>query len=144
MAKTKDKVVGAAGTAKPYVDRAIHDEALRDNVRTAFTAARDIYSELARGRSFTGVAHKVASDADIQGNLRTAVEELRKASNRLQGTVEEEQRKARHRGLLLLGVTLAALFNPVTGPSFRSWLKNVIPGGKDDEFGHPASGNGTS
>ena len=29
MAKTTDKVVDAAGTVKPYVERALHDEELR-------------------------------------------------------------------------------------------------------------------
>ena len=50
MAKTKDRVGDAAGTVKPYVERAIHDEKLRDDVRSAFDSARTIYNELVGGR----------------------------------------------------------------------------------------------
>src|SRR5262249_55405155 len=46
MAKTTDKVLSAADNAKPYVDAALHDEDLRENVKAAFTAAREIYDEL--------------------------------------------------------------------------------------------------
>jgi len=44
MPKTKD--------VKPYVERAIKDEEFRDNLKSAFVAARDIYDELMgpRGR----------------------------------------------------------------------------------------------
>ena len=41
MPKTTDKVASMAGTAKPYVDRALHDEELRDHVKQAYAAARD-------------------------------------------------------------------------------------------------------
>src|SRR5438128_10165392 len=36
MPKTKDKLTGAAGTAKPYVERALHDEELRQHVKQAY------------------------------------------------------------------------------------------------------------
>ena len=44
MAKTKDKVSDAASTVKPYVDRAMHDEDLRENVRNAYEPARSTTS----------------------------------------------------------------------------------------------------
>ena len=46
MAKTTEKVRDQAGNVKPYIDRAVHDEDLRDNVLTAFAAAREVYDEL--------------------------------------------------------------------------------------------------
>ena len=40
MAKTKEKVSDAAANVKPYVDRALHDEELRESVRNAYASAR--------------------------------------------------------------------------------------------------------
>src|SRR5262245_2769934 len=80
MAKTKDRVSDAAGTVKPYVDRAIHDAELRENVRNAYAAARSIYDELIGNRGITGVASRVATDKEIQDELRRTVAELRKAA----------------------------------------------------------------
>ena len=37
MAKTKDKFSGAASNVRPYVERAVSDAELRDNVKAAFT-----------------------------------------------------------------------------------------------------------
>jgi Trp operon repressor len=144
MAKTKDKVLGAADTAKPYVDLALHDDQLRDNVKTAFAAAREIYDELAGRRGVTGLAQKVATDREIQDNLRTAVEELRRAANRLQTKAADEHR-SRNTGLLLTGIALGLLFNPVTGAQTRQWLKHKLVGGGNDDFGYSApSGNGST
>ena len=143
MAKTKEKVFEAAGTAKPYVDRALHDEELRESVKNAATAARSIYEELMGRRGVTGIATKVAADREIQDNLRTAIDELRHAAGRLQGKQEPHRRPSG--GLLLLtGVAIGVLFNPVTGPQTRRWLKQSLFGG-GGKFGYEAgSENGTN
>jgi len=85
MANTKDKVSDAAGNVKPYVDRALHDAELRDNVRSAYESARSIYNELIGNRGVTGLATRVATDKDIQDELRSTIGELRKAADRVQG-----------------------------------------------------------
>jgi hypothetical protein len=140
MPKTKDRVAGVAGNAKPYVERALRDEELRDHVKQAYVAAREIYDELIAPRSVVGIAHRVAGDQEIQDNLRTAIDELRSAANRLQG------RREHHTGrklLFLAGVTIGLLYNPVTGPETRRWLKNTLFGG-NDEFGFDAGDNGAA
>src|SRR5256885_4437412 len=81
MAKAKDRVADV----KPYVQRAIQDEELRDNLRSAFATARDVYDELIGGRGVTAVAGKVASDKDIQDQLRSAGDHLPQAADRIQG-----------------------------------------------------------
>jgi hypothetical protein len=132
--KTADMVADKAGTVRPYVERALTDEELRQNVRHAYKAARDIYDELIGGRTVAGAANKVATDKDIQDNLRTAVEELRSAANRVQG----KHRHRSRRGLLLLtGLTLGVLLNPATGPQTRGWLKKTLLGEDDmaSDFG---------
>ena len=133
MPKAKDRVADV----KPYVQRAIQDEELRDNLRSAFATARDVYDELIGGRGVTGVATKVASDKEIQDQLRSAVEDLRSAASRIQG---REEHKGRNTSLLLAGIALGILFNPMTGPETRRWLKDKIFG-EAEEFGY-GSGNG--
>src|SRR5258708_39184985 len=103
MAKTKDKVTDAAGNVKPYVERALHDEELRDNVRNAYQSARSIYDELIGNRGLSGVATRVATDKDIQGELRSTIKELRKAADRVQSGATN---KSRNGGLLFLGILL--------------------------------------
>ena len=139
--KTKEKVSGAAGTVKPYVDRAIHDEELRDNLRNAFAAAREVYDELIGRRDAVSVARRVATDKDIQDNLRTAVEELRSAADRVQGGGESH--KGRNTMLLVTGIALGVLFNPITGPDTRKWLKESLFGGGDD-FGYDSTSSSST
>lgn len=131
--KAKDRLEDA----KPYVKRAIQDEELRDNLRSAFATARDVYDELVGNRGVTGIASKVATDEEIQDQLRSAIEDLRSAANRIQGA---ETHKGRNSSLLLVGIALGILFNPITGPETRRWLKDTIFGA-DDEFGYGSSGN---
>ena len=59
MVKTKDKLYDTADTMKPYVDRALHDDDLHDNLKEAFKAARDVYSELLGNRNLTSTAMRV-------------------------------------------------------------------------------------
>jgi hypothetical protein len=129
MAKTKDKVTDAAGTVKPYVERALRDEELRANVRNAYESARSIYNELLGNRGVTGLATRVATDKEIQDELRSAVAELRQAANRVQGKQEHTGRSG---GLLLIGIAIGILFNPFTGAQTRKWLSDRIFGGGDD------------
>jgi len=142
MAKTKDKVTDAAGTVKPYVERALHDEDLRENVRNAYESARTIYDELVTKRGVTGVAARVATDKDIQGELRSAIEELRQAAGRVQGAKPREEPGSRSAALLMAGIALGILFNPVTGPPTRRWLADrLFGGGGDDEFTYQGNGS---
>lgn len=140
MPKTKDRVAGMAENARPYVERAIRDEELRDHVKQAYAAARDIYDELVGPRGVTELATRVARDEEVQNNLRTAIAELRQAANRFQG------RKEHHGGrnfLLFLGVVVGLFYNPVTGPSLRRWAKKRLFGGDEFGFESGTSGNGS-
>jgi hypothetical protein len=138
MAKTKDKVLDRAGNVKPYVERAMKDEDLRDNVMTAFAAAKEVYDELIGNRGVTTVARRVASDKDMQENLKHALDELREASDRIQG---KKDHSGRNTALLLAGITLGILFNPATGPQTRKWLADKLFGGSD-EFTYQGETNG--
>jgi hypothetical protein len=138
---TKDKVSGAAGNVRPYVERAVGDAELRDNVKTAFQAARDVYDELLGNRSVTTVATRVATDKEIQDKLREALDELRTAADRVQGKKEHTGRNAT---LLVAGIALGILFNPVTGPATRKWLADMIFGGDDFTYETPTGDGNTA
>jgi hypothetical protein len=134
MAKTKDRV----SDVKPYVERAIKDEEFRDNLKSAFVAARGVYDELMGPRGVSGKAVRVASDKELRDNLRSAIDDLRSAADRI-------QRGPSHKGrnlLLVTGIAIGILlFNPITGEDARNWLKGTVLG-DDDEFGY--EGNSSS
>jgi hypothetical protein len=131
MAKTKDKVYDAAGNVKPYVERAMSDDKLRDDVMSAFSTAKELYSELVGSRGAVTLATRVATDEDVREKLKDAIEDLRNAADRLQGKKEHH---GRNTTLLVAGIALGILFNPITGPETRRWVKDAIGGG-GDEFG---------
>jgi gas vesicle protein len=141
MPKTRDKVYDAADNVKPYVQRAMSDEKLRDDVMSAFSTAKELYNELIGGRSAVTLATRVATDDEVRDKLRDAVDDLRHAAERLQG---KKARGGKATGLLVAGIALGILFNPVTGPETRKWLKDTLGGG--DEFGgdYPSSNGNTT
>jgi hypothetical protein len=141
MVKTKDKFADTADTMRPYVDRALHDEDLRDNLKEAFSAARDVYAELLGGRGATATAMRVATDKDIQDSLKKAVDELREATRRVQG---KEDHGTRNTMLLLAGITAGILLNPKTGPQSRKWLLEKITGEGSDDYSYEAGGSSSS
>ena len=138
MTKTKDKVSDVTVNVKPYVDRALHDAELRQNLRSAYESVRSLYDELIGQRGVAGMASRVAKDKDVQDDLRNAINELRSAAGRVQGKAERKSRS----GLLFVAAAAAALFNPITGPKTRKWINDRIFGGGDDDFTY-RGGNGS-
>jgi hypothetical protein len=125
MAKTRDRIQDV----RPYVERAVKDEDVRDNVLAAFQLAREVYDELIGDRGVTTIASRVATDKDVQDKLREAIDDLRTAADRVQG---KKDHSSRNTMLLLTGITLGILFNPMTGPATRQFLKEKLLGPSDD------------
>jgi hypothetical protein len=137
MAKTREVIQDV----RPYVERAVRDEDVRDNVLAAVQAARDIYNELIGNRGVTTIATRVATDREIQDKLREVLDDLREASDRVQG---KKDHSGRNTMLLLTGITLGVLFNPMTGPATRQWLKEKVLGPSDDFTYSGGSGGNSS
>ena len=82
---SKKKIAGKAGakaakkraeTARPYVQRLIEDDELRDNLRTAFESARKAYGRI-NGK---GPVKALTEDKKVQKELREAASSLRAES----------------------------------------------------------------
>jgi hypothetical protein len=143
MGRQKDTLLTKADTVRPYVERAMSDENLRRDVIRAFAIARGLYSELARDRDKPiTIASRVATDDEIRDKLRNAIEDLRSAGDRLQG--KKERSGIRGSTLLVTGIALGILFNPVTGPETRRFIKDMFSGGgrHDHHHDHPHGENG--
>jgi hypothetical protein len=128
---TRERVAGATSSARPYVERAIRDRELRQNVRSAYTSARAVYDQLSRRRGMGEVAAHLASDEDLQTELRKAIEAMRSAAARVQGVqrdTEEPTHSGRNGLLLLAGIVIGLLVNPVTGPMLRRFLAKRLFG----------------
>ena len=131
MAKLQEKALDRASDVKPYLERALKDEQVREDVKSAILTAREIYNQLMTGRNqITAAAARVATDEDIQGSFRDAIEDLRSAADRIQGKTSHSARNAT---LLMTGIVLGILFNPVTGPGTRRWLQDKVFG-EGEEF----------
>jgi hypothetical protein len=143
MTYTKERVSYAAANARPYVERALRDKELRDNIRNAYTSARAVYDELSSRRRVSDAASKLAGDKDIQDELRNAIEEIRNAAGRVQSVRRgspEPARAAKNSLLLLFGIVLGIILNPVTGPAVRRALARKLFGSGN---GFVYQGNGS-
>jgi hypothetical protein len=126
MTNAKNRVYDAADNLRPYVERAMSDDQLRADVLSAFITARKVYKELAgSGAAPITLATRVATDDDIRDKLRQAIEDLRKASDRLQGRKEHS---GRNTALLVAGIALGILYNPITGPETRRFIRELVTG----------------
>jgi hypothetical protein len=144
MTYTKEKVAGAASSARPYVERALRDRELRDNVRNAYSSARTVYDELASRRKVSEAATHLAADKKLQDELRKAIDEIKSAAGRVQAVKRgsPEPAQAAKNGLLLLaGIALGLLLNPITGPAVRRLLARKLFGSGN---GFVYQGNGSA
>ena len=146
MVNTKDKVADAAATARPYVERALRDKELRDNIRNAYTSARAVYDELSSRRRMSDAASRLAGDQELQDEIRSAIDEIRSAAGRVKDVKRggpEPGRATWNGALLVFGIVLGLLLNPITGPTLRRMLARKLFGSGND-FVYQGNGSKTS
>ena len=127
MAKTKEKPIVAAEALRPYVQRAMTDPELREDLIAAFATARALYGQLAKGKGVKERAETV-SEKDFQKDVQELIAGLTTASERIQGKAKHKSHKVRNRVMLLTGVTLGVLYNPWTGQATRDWIMERVAG----------------
>ena len=138
MAKAKTTLGSKADAVRPYLERAMNDEKLRAEILRAAATARALYVDLLSDRDKPMVvASRVATDDDVRDKLRDAIEDLRSASERLQGRRERSSHRAST--LIVAGIALGILFNPVTGAETRRFIRDLISGGSEGS----SSGSGS-
>jgi hypothetical protein len=118
---------GAAQSARPYVQRLIEDEDLRDSLREALKAAKHAYARMSNGK---GPARAMMEDRKLHRDLRVAAESLRDASDSLRNG----RAKKRHpfRKLLVIGILSAALALVLSEDLRKAVLDRLF--GAEEEF----------
>jgi hypothetical protein len=142
MAKSSTRATRAADAyqaarSHPYVQRLIEDEALRDNLRDAYDAARHAYGRVTKNGK---PAQRLMDDKKVQRDLRTAADSLREASEQLRG---RRKRKHRLRRLILFGAVAGGIAL-VLSESARKTVMDALFGA-EEEFEYTSTtsaGNG--
>ena len=116
---------------KPYLERALHDEEFRNDLKDAMVAAKALYGPLSRSGGVKGSAKTIATDRKTQEQLLKAMEDIAGAAGTLQGKSKPKKSRKGRNALLLAGVIAGALYNPWTGPQTREKLLDMIAGDGD-------------
>jgi hypothetical protein len=126
------KVAEKVHQAQPVVKRVAKDEKFKKHVKGAYGSARTIYDELfAEGKAPSeakakAIVTRLASDPELQEELRNVFSELRAAGGRAKKKAHPTH-KSRNT-VLLAGIVVGLLYNPKTGPETRRWLKEKVFG----------------
>ena len=123
MAKTTDKVYDAADNVKPYVQRALQDEKLREDVMSAFATAKELYTELVGGR---GAVTLAPARRDRRRGARQAPRRGRRPPERGRPAAGRKNQSKSHTRLLVAGSRSASSSTRSPGPETRRWLKDML------------------
>lgn len=121
------KAAGAANTARPYVQRLIEDEDLREDLREAFEAARNAVDR-ASGKSSP---LDVVDDSKLHNELKTAAESLKSATEALR---EPEKKSGGGHGFLklVLVAIVAAVLAIVLSEGLRKAVLDALFGAEEE------------
>src|ERR1700759_154581 len=140
-AKKKAASVGAGAVAagkaakdNAYVQRLIEDEELRDNLRSAYEAARSAYARMSNGKGPAAALN----DKKTQKQLREAATSLKDAADSLRAA---KKPKRRGRGLLLIFVGVGLAF--VLSEGLRKKALDTLFGA-EEEFEYTSPTTSTS
>ena len=128
---------GQAVRGESVRGRALQDEEVRENVKSAIAAAREVYAELIGARPRA----RSRRSRDRQGDPGEPREGDRRPEKGREQGAGQAGAHARNAILLLTGIVLGMLFSPFTGPQTSEWLAGQVLGRRGDPTG-PALGNG--
>lgn len=121
----------------PYLQRLIEDGSLRERVKAAVDAGRNVYERVSDAKA---PAKMLLEDKKVQADVRRAVEAVRDLTTALTEAPQKRARKGLRlgRGLLVLGVGSAAAL--VGSEKLRSKVLDLLFGAEEEfEYTPPAT-----
>jgi len=124
----RDKAGSAYGAARPYVQRLIEDEELRENLRDAYESGRQAYERASGAKKPSALL----DDKRLQRDLRNASDALRAASEALR-----EPEKRPKRGHPFLKLIVIAFIGAILAIALSEDLRKAVLDqlfGAEEEF----------
>jgi hypothetical protein len=112
--------------ANPYVQRATHDPAVRDNARVAYTAARQA---IERAKGSDNVLNAIFDDEKLQAELRTVGQSV---ANARRGLIEPPRKKKRRWGRLILLAGVGAVLAIALSEGLRNKVLDLLFGAEEE------------
>ena len=128
----KRKAENAAETARPYVQRLIEDDELRDNIREAYEAGRDAYSRASGAKKPSALL----DDKKLQNDLKNASDSLRAASEALRHP--EKKKSGGGLGKVVLLLIVGAILALALSEDLRKAVLDQLFGA-EEEFEYTSS-----
>jgi hypothetical protein len=125
--KAKDKASSAVESARPYVQRLMEDDELRDNLREAYEAGRNAYDRASGAKKPSALL----DDRKLQDDLKSATESLRAVSDALREP--EKMPKKGHPILKLLVIAfIGAVLAIVLSEDIRKAVLDQLFGAEEE------------
>jgi hypothetical protein len=139
--KAADRAANLYSTARdnPYVQRLIEDEALRNNIRDAYDAARHAYGRVTGNGK--GPVKAVTHDKKVQKDLRQAADSLREASEQLRAP---KRRKGRLGRIVLLGAVAGGVALALSENARKTVMDALFGAEEEFEYTSTTSSGGNS
>jgi hypothetical protein len=128
-----------AGIAKdnPYIHRLIDDPSLRDRVKAAVDASKNVYERVSDAKT---PAKALFDDKKVQADLRNAVEAIRDVTTALTEAPQKEAKKGLSFGRTLLIAGVGGVLALVASEKLRSKVLDVLFGAEEEfEYTPPAT-----
>jgi hypothetical protein len=143
MSRKKNKGVpfNAADLAgikdNPYVQRLVEDASLRDKVKSAVDASKNVYDRVSDAKT---PAKALIDDKKVQAELRSAVEAIRDVTTALTEAPQKQAKKGLTFGRTLLIAGLGGALALVGSEKLRSKVLDVLFGAEEEfEYTPPAT-----
>lgn len=127
--KAKEKASSAVESARPYVQRLMEDDELRENLREAYEAGRHAYDRASGAKKPSALL----DDKKLQDDLKSATESLRAVSDALR----EPEKAAKSGGHPILKLLLVAFVGAILAIVLSEDIRKAVLDqlfGAEEEF----------